>query len=149
MAVIPLILTNTTYQNYVAVNTSSALWGWDVDRNPPFQIPALGFFFFFFLYYYPYFRLLNITKQRLHIYTSEVGNNKWQLFCFLFKPTNSQTLNRFLAILQQTNTVLLSTMPIVSLLHITPPRSPPFSPSLVPILFSHLPKKKEKRIERL
>lgn len=56
MAVIPLILTNTTSQNYVAVNTSTALWGWDVDRNPPFQIPALGIFYCnlstIYLFYY-------------------------------------------------------------------------------------------------
>ena len=65
MAVIPLILTSTTTQNYVAVNTSSELWGWDVDRNPPFQIPALGktsppphSFLFAFLYCFIYLFLI-------------------------------------------------------------------------------------------
>jgi hypothetical protein len=41
LAVVPLLTTGLSVAPYVAVNKSSELWGWDVDRNPPFQIPAL------------------------------------------------------------------------------------------------------------
>jgi len=41
LAVVPLITTGLSVTPYVAVNKSLEIWGWDVDRNPPFQIPAL------------------------------------------------------------------------------------------------------------
>eukprot|EP00026_Physarum_polycephalum_P003409 Phypoly_transcript_03420.p1 GENE.Phypoly_transcript_03420~~Phypoly_transcript_03420.p1 ORF type:complete len:546 (+),score=64.25 Phypoly_transcript_03420:786-2423(+) len=40
LAVVALAV-NTSVASYIAVNTSTQILGWDVDRNPPFQIPAL------------------------------------------------------------------------------------------------------------